>query len=95
MFRANRTAFVVPIVVAAATAILQDAGSKKKQDGRIGGVDMNISRFNADDIGPPRAKPDSEEKSETRKKQKEDEAVDEAEEESFPASDAPAYPDFE
>jgi hypothetical protein len=49
-----------------------------------------------DEIGAPRTKPGTERKSDgqTSDKEKADEAVEEAEEESFPASDAPAYPDF-
>jgi hypothetical protein len=48
------------------------------------------------EIGAPRTKPGTERKSGEQKsdKEKADEAVEEAEEESFPASDAPAYPDF-
>jgi len=57
---------------------------------------MSISFLSLDEVGAPRTKPGSERKSDEQKsdKEKADEAVDEAEEESFPASDAPAYPDF-
>jgi hypothetical protein len=55
---------------------------------------MDISFQGGDGLDAPRnkpTKPDTKKESDT---EKEDEAVDEAEEESFPASDAPAYPDF-
>jgi hypothetical protein len=57
---------------------------------------MSISFLGLDEGGAPRTKPDAGRKSDEQKsdKEKADEAVDEAEEESFPASDAPAYPDF-
>jgi hypothetical protein len=55
---------------------------------------MDHSPQNGDSSSAPRnkpTKPDTEKESDT---EKQDEAVDEAEQESFPASDAPAYPDF-
>jgi hypothetical protein len=57
---------------------------------------MSISFLSLDEVGAPRTKPGSKRKSDKQKsdKEKADEAVDESEEESFPASDAPAYPDF-
>jgi hypothetical protein len=57
---------------------------------------MSISFLDFDEISAPRTKPGTERESDEQKsdKEKADEAVEEAEEESFPASDAPAYPDF-
>lgn len=57
---------------------------------------MNIAFPGLGEIGAPRIKPGTDPKFDEQKsdKEKADEAVEEAEEESFPASDAPAYPDF-
>jgi hypothetical protein len=59
------------------------------------GVDMSIRLLSADGIDTPRTKPTKPNNDKDADKEKEDAAVDEAEEESFPASDPPAYPDFE
>jgi hypothetical protein len=61
----------------------------------IRGVDMSIRLLSADGIDTPRTKPAKPHNEKDADKEKEDAAVDEAEEESFPASDPPAYPDFE
>jgi hypothetical protein len=55
---------------------------------------MDTSLQSGDDLDTPRGKPTKPDTEKDADKEKEDEAVDEAEEESFPASDAPAYPDF-
>jgi hypothetical protein len=55
---------------------------------------MDISLQSGDYLDTPRGKPTKPDTEKDTDKEKEDEAVDEAEEESFPASDAPAYPDF-
>jgi hypothetical protein len=66
----------------------------QRKEQQIRGVDMSIRLLSADAIDAPRPKPTKPESEKDADKEKEDAAVDEAEEESFPASDPPAYPDF-
>jgi hypothetical protein len=55
---------------------------------------MNISSQRGHGLEAPRGKPTESGAEKESDAEKEDKAADEAEEESFPASDAPAYPDF-
>jgi hypothetical protein len=55
---------------------------------------MNFSLQRGDGLEAPRGKPTEPDIEKESDAEKEDKVVDEAEEESFPASDAPAYPDF-
>jgi hypothetical protein len=68
---------------------------REDQRDDLRGVDMSIRLLSADGIDTPRTKPTKPNNDKDADKEKEDAAVDEAEEESFPASDPPAYPDFE